>query len=170
MLRGCFLVFTMALFAAYAATATMPHDLPETCRTTRPPAQPFVPQSPYLAKPPGQGSFWFGTEKLWAMLPADGTWRGLKPYSPTFPGYRQKIFWWRKGYSWRSDPSPPLTVRARRLDAVAPSLAVRHATNGYRQDWKSFMVVAVDFPTPGCWEITGQFKGDELTFVVWVAP
>jgi len=115
--------------------------------------------------------FWFGTKRLWTILPADGTWRGLRPYSPTGRGFRQKIFWWREGYFWLADPNPELTVRARRLDAPAPPFTIPHATNGYTEkDFKSFMLVGVDFPTHGCWEITGRFKGDELTFVVWLAP
>ncbi len=154
-----------------AKTTEMPDEPPATCLATRPPARPFVPPSPYPAKPPGQGRFWFGTEKLWTALPAEGAWRGLPHYRPTDSSYRQKIFWWRKGYHWRADPTPNLKVSGRRLDAPARPLAVSRATNGYReQDLKSFMVVGVDFPTDGCWEVTGQFGDNSLTFVVWVAP
>jgi hypothetical protein len=32
------------------------------------------------------------------------------------------------------------------------------------------MLVGVEMPTAGCWEITAQYDVDELTFVVWVAP
>ena len=153
-----------------AKTIEMPDEPPATCLATRPPARPFVPPSPYPVKPPGEGRFWFGTEKLWTALPADGTW-WLPHYRPTDSSYRQKIFWWRKGYHWRADPTPNLKVTGRRLDAAARPLVVSRATNGYReQDLKSFMVVGVDFPTLGCWEITGRFEGDRLTFVVWVAP
>jgi len=31
------------------------------------------------------------------------------------------------------------------------------------------MMVGMNFPTLGCWEITGHYENDELTFVVWVA-
>lgn len=195
LLRPCFLILPVVLFAAWGAltrtpirdvqaseravagtrgtrtgTETMPDDPPQTCRTTRPPVQPFVPPSPYPAKPPDPGHFWFGTEKLWTMLPADGTWLGLPHYRPTDSAYRQKIFWWRKGYYWRAEPNPRLTVTGRRLDAPAPPLQAKRASNGYRaEDLKSFMVVAIDIPTLGCWEITGDYEGHELSFVVWVA-
>jgi len=44
------------------------------------------------------------------------------------------------------------------------------ADGGYRQeDWKSFMVVGINFPTLGCWEITGRYNDEELTSVVWIA-
>lgn len=152
-------------------TRELPDDPPETCPVTRPPDPPFVPPAPYPAKPPGGRSFWFGTEKLWTGLPLDGAWPGLRHYSPTTLGYRQKIFWWRAGYYWLAGPNPKLTVKGRRLDGPAQPFVIPHATNGYReQDVKSFMLVGADIPTHGCWEITGQFKGDKLTFVVWVAP
>jgi hypothetical protein len=31
------------------------------------------------------------------------------------------------------------------------------------------MVVGINFPTLGCWEITGRYGDDTLTFVVWLA-
>jgi len=56
------------------------------------------------------------------------------------------------------------------LDATAPPLIVSKATNAYAGDIGSAMLVGVDFPTLGCWKITGQYKNSELSFVVWVAP
>jgi hypothetical protein len=32
----------------------------------------------------------------------------------------------------------------------------------------SFMLVGVDFPTTGCWQVTGAYKGETVSFVVWV--
>jgi hypothetical protein len=29
-------------------------------------------------------------------------------------------------------------------------------------------VTGINFPTIGCWEITGRYENDALTFVVWV--
>lgn len=142
----------------------------ENCTVTRPPAPPFAPPAPYPAKPPSRGMFWFGTEKLWTMLPVDGTWRGLKHYSASTPGFRQKIFWWRKGYNWLSDPNPDLTVKGERLDGPAPHFLIPRATNGYEQNLKSFMLVGADIPTHGCWKITGRYKDDELSFVIRVVP
>jgi hypothetical protein len=31
-------------------------------------------------------------------------------------------------------------------------------------------MTGINFPTVGCWEITGRYESDELTFIVWVAP
>ena len=58
----------------------------------------------------------------------------------------------------------------RRLDATAESFCTSHATNAFADDIQSAMLVGVGFPTLGCWEITGQYAGTQLSFVVWVAP
>ncbi len=142
------------------------NDPQKTCPVTRAPQPPFVPPAPYPALPPGGGQFWFGTRKLWTWLPNDGTWR---LGSAGMPGFPQKLFWWREGYWWRADPAPVLRVTGKRLDAPAPDFVVTTAGASYREeDLKSFMIAGVDFPTVGCWKVTGRFKGDELTFVVLV--
>ena len=156
----------IVLATLMSCTAALPANPPANCRVTLPATELFVPPSPYLTTAPGEGSFWFGTAKLWTRLKTDGTWRVLR----TSSGYREKTFWWREGYHWRADPTPNLKVTGRRLDAPAQPLVAPRATNGYREDWKSFMVVGMYFPVAGCWEITGQFGDDSLTFVVWVAP
>jgi len=94
-------------------------------------------------------------------------WSAL-PHNPE--GYTQKVFWWRQGYSWKDEPEPQLSVTGRRLDTPAPPLNVSKATNAFAEDIQSAMLVGVDFPTLGCWEITGRIEGNELSFVVWVAP
>jgi hypothetical protein len=32
------------------------------------------------------------------------------------------------------------------------------------------MLVMVEFPAIGCWELTGEYKGQTLSFVVQVGP
>jgi hypothetical protein len=32
------------------------------------------------------------------------------------------------------------------------------------------MLVGIYVPTPGCWEITGEYKSQKVSFVVWVYP
>jgi hypothetical protein len=148
--------------------AVTPDTRPGNCRVTLPADGRFVPPSPFPAEPDGTGvfAFWFGTEKLWTVLPVDGIWE-LGHYTPSDASYRQKLFLWRDGYNWRAEPHPHLRVTGRRLDGQAPPLVAR-VSNGYR-DGKSFMVVGMDIPTLGCWEITGNYDAQELTFVVWVA-
>jgi hypothetical protein len=94
-----------------------------SCPTTRPPDPPFAPPAPYPATPPPLygDKFWYGTDRLWTWLDADGTWP-----MPGAPGGVQsdKSFWWREGYDWQTETTPPLQVTARRLDAAAPPVTV----------------------------------------------
>jgi hypothetical protein len=140
---------------------------PFSCPVTRPPAQVFVPPAPYPTELP-QGAFWVGTEKLWTVLHDPEVWY----WTPRRPGHEHdmtnKVFWWRVGYDWRAEPRPKLIVSGRRLDGRAPPLEVSRATNAYTGT--SSMLVTVYVPTPGCWEITGDYQGDKLSFVTWVVP
>lgn len=143
------------------ATAA-PQTSSSTCAVTLPPNPPFKPPVSITAD-----GTWFGTDELWTVLPPKGVWSDL-PHNPG--GYTQKVVWWRKGYVWTKEPEPKLMVTGRRIDAPAPPLKVSKATNAYAADIGSAMMVGVDFPTPGCWEITGRYADAELSFVVWVAP
>ncbi len=130
---------------------------PATCPITQPPSEPFVPPAPYPAKL-CPDSFWLGSEKLWVMRPVGGLWHGLT----------DKVFWWRKGYDWRTENPPQLKVTGKRLDVPAPALYADHAQPAFIKI--PAIVTGIDIPTVGCWEITGDYKGDKLTFVVWVVP
>ena len=99
------------------------------------------------------------------MLPQTGVWEYL-PHNPN--GYSQKILWWRDGYVWNEEPEPNLFVSGERLDASAPPLIASKATNAFASDIGSAMLVGVDFPTLGCWKITGRYNNAELSFVIWV--
>ena len=151
--------------ASTGATIT-PNDL-KSCPVTQLPNSQFIAPPPYPQDAPAPSQFWYGTDHLWTMLPKDGVWAAL-PHNPE--GYTQKVFWWRKGYSWRDEPQPQLTLTGQRLDAPAPPLNVSAATNAFAEDIQSAMLVGVDFPTLGCWEITGRYGDSKLSFVVFVAP
>jgi hypothetical protein len=146
----------------------MLNDVPKTCPISKLPLRPFLPPSPYPGKT-GSDSFWFGKVKLWTSLPADGTWRGLPHYTPDDPTFRQKLLFWRQGYTLRSELPPQLMVTGRRLDASAPPLQADNANAGWQDKQRPFIVTGVNFPTLGCWEVTGDYHGDRLTFVICVA-
>jgi len=63
----------------------------------------------------------------------------------------------------------PLTVRGKRLDGPAPSFIETYdsiASPG--ENGPAMYVGGISIPVFGCWEITGRYKDQELTFTVWV--
>lgn len=159
------LLFAWRTSSAQSPSTQASNDVPAGCPVTiRYQATPFVPPKPY-SQAAGDGSFWFGTDKLWTVLPIDGAWE-LGHYTPNDPTFRQKLFLWRQGYDWRTELRPNLKVIGRRLDAEADPLLVDRPTNVSSEP--GGMLVGINFPTVGCWEITGRYRDDALTFVIWV--
>ena len=140
---------------------------PQNCPVTQPPNPGFSPSPPYSREAPYTSEFWFGSDGLWTAVPKSGVWYDLPLNSD---GYTQKIFWWSDKFSIQDEPEPDLSVSGKRLDAQAAPLNVSRATNAFAGDIKTAMLVGVDFPATGCWEITGNYKGAELSFIVWIAP
>ena len=133
-----------------------------TCPVTVAVTRPFAEPSPSSAS-----RFWYGSEALAVLLRTDGTWQGMG----STRRYRDKLFWWRQGFDGRNESLPALTVRGRRLDAEAPAADISRATNAHHAGFGGWaMLVGVEFPTRGCWELTGEYRGETLRFVVLVGP
>lgn len=162
LLASCGRAADGATMAPAAAASARPAD-PGGCPITRATKRPFVPPAPPAPTQVSvrDGEFWYGTPALWTSLFSNGTWRSL-PYHDGV--YTQKVFWWSEGYDWKS----PLTVSGRRIDGSAPPLAASRATNAFADDIGSAILVGVDIPAAGCWDITAHLKGVALSFVVWV--
>lgn len=144
------------------------HNPAARCPISVPPKAEFIPPSiPYVSPQTSfPNEFWLGSEHLWTALPENGIWSNL-PHNPE--GYTQKIFWWSDLFSLKDEPEPNLVVTGQRLDEKALPLNVSKATNAFGGDIGESMLVGVDFPTLGCWKITGKYKEAELSFVIWVA-
>lgn len=140
--------------------------VPNDCPITQPPDPAFVPPEPYAAVPPN-GEFWYGANDLWTALWPDGTWQQL-PKSED--GYVNKLVWFREGYVWTEEERPLLTISARQLDGDGVVEPFTDATNGFQEDYNSFMLTGIALPALGCWEISGEYRGTPLTYVVWVTP
>jgi hypothetical protein len=69
-----------------------------------------------------------------------------------------KFGWWRA-------TAGTLHITGRRVDAPAPP-ARAHVPDGYGDT--GFQASGVDFPTEGCWEVTGTLPTTRLTFVTFV--
>lgn len=125
----------------------------------------FLAPEPLEPIAPWKGLFWYGTEHLWTALHDDGVWAGLPHHEH---GYTQKIMWWSTLYDLPNELEPALVVTAKRLDDDAPPLGFYGATNAMADDIGEAMLTGVEFPTLGCWEVTGQYKKTSLSFVVWI--
>ena len=106
-----------------SAERITPQDSPPAnCRVTLPSDGVYEPPSTDFrpSRAPGPGRFNFGTDKLWTVLPVDGTWRGPYPGVSSDFVYEEKLPWYRT----RAASSPkgvPLTIEGKRLDGPAPS-------------------------------------------------
>jgi hypothetical protein len=142
------------------------------CPVTQPQTPAFRPPAPWPATLPYDGQFWYGSDSLWTDLNTSGVWSEL-PYDEA-SGYGQKIAWWRAGYDDQTEEQPALFVTGWRLDGdpnvPAQTATASPATNGFHEDLQSFMLVGMDFPSAGCWEITGEYHGERLSFVVLIEP
>ena len=133
------------------------------CPVTKPPDPSYVPPLPYLAEYPYAGMVWYGSDDLWTAIPVDGNWGQL--------ARGEKVFWWSVTYeNGIKDPSPALTVRARRLDHMSESVIGGRATNAYHPDFQWAMLTGVSVSEYGCWEVSGQYGNTSLSFVVRVEP
>ena len=167
---GVFLLISVVAFTAMCQRNSPEQRpvAPPSCPVTRPPAVPFT--------PPGERkmgdndkSFWLGTEKLWIALPKSGQVWGWLPRAPGGPIWTQKIFWGTVDFDYHKKEDYDLKVTGRRLDGDAPPLLVDRVTNALSEP-NDYMLTGVYVPTPGCWEITGNRRGQKLSFVVWVYP
>jgi hypothetical protein len=146
--------------------ATLPATPPMDCPVTKPPAG-FVPPPPAPGRPPAYyDSVWYGTPALWTMVHRTGeVWAGL-PQDPA--GFGQKTFWWSVQWDLFAEPEPAVSVSGRRLDGPE-----RFATSGLgtnaEADFGVAMLIGVEVPTAGCWELTGTYREASLTYTVWVA-
>jgi hypothetical protein len=79
--------------------------------------------------------------------------------------YRDKLFWWSFGFKPGSESN--LKVSAASLDGYPAKASISPPTNAHAPSLGGWtMLVAVEFPAAGCWEITGEYLGQKLVFVV----
>jgi hypothetical protein len=152
-----------ALLTCLSVPIATTEDTPSRCPTTRPPAPAFVPPSPYPAVPPGHPAwFWLGSSELWIKLPLSGAWPALQS--------GEKVFWWREGFNGARETRPAIVVSGRRFDAESPSVVLASRGTNTRHDsfggWA--LLTGISTGSPGCWEISAQYRTQQLTFIAWV--
>ena len=171
-------VFRLILLISLVALTAMgqqnspqqPLARPASCPVTVAPANPFTPPAPYKMEDDSK-SFWFGTEELWTTVRKSGD---VWSWAPHAPGHEHdvqpltaKTFWASVNFNYKEEYPPALKVTGKRLDGDAPPLLTLTPTNAFPGP-AAAMLVGVYVPAPGCWEITGEYKGEKLSYVVWV--
>jgi hypothetical protein len=118
----------------------------------------YCPMTPYVNDHPPDANTakltdtWYANEWLWAGL--------VPPFQGVWYAGGVKVGW------WRTAPGK-LTIEGKRLDAPAPPLRA-DVPEGYGSS--GFQATGIDFPTEGCWEVTGKVGDRSLRFVVQVRP
>lgn len=151
--------------APAASPANSPVMATEECAVTRP-NPPFAAPSPYPSSPPDDRYAWFGTPELWTMLDLDG--EVVDAANTAFP-VGVKMFWWSSNWAgMREDQEPALTLVATRLDGPG-TVRTDHATNAAADSLGGeAMLSGIEFPTPGCWQLTAQYGDAVLSHIVWI--
>ena len=145
-------------------------SIPASCPVTARPARPFIPPPEYRLRELPEDLFLIGTNELFTAINEPMIWY----WRPQSSGVilTQKVFWYRQDYNWRQEPIPNLKVTGKRIDGPAPPLMLPYGrpTHAIMGPDLGAMLTGVYVPVPGCWEITGDYRGDKLSFVVWVEP
>lgn len=152
------------------ATSPTLTGVPASCPVTVPGENAFTPASESPEDPPEvYEDVWFGTPDLWTLVnPAGEVWSDL-------PGaadgtMTEQTFWWSENYT--PDDPGEVTVTAEQLDGTAHRVeASETAGSGFDPFMTQAMhvtVVGLDLPDSGCWQVTANYKGATVSYVVWV--
>jgi hypothetical protein len=168
------------LISGCAAEASEGNDGPavhsttgsDTCPVTVPPQPGFVPPEPYPPEP-GFGQVWYGTSDLWTNLDPNGAvWRGLPVERDGSVG--DKTLWFSENFSTAQGEdfsgNADITLTAVDLAGSARTIVQEGGVPSFNRDIKNFILVGLVLPGSGskCWEITAEYRGAELTYVLRV--
>jgi hypothetical protein len=147
-----FLLLAAAVVWMAPAVAQDTADCPKTVASTD-----------LLGEPFPSSDHWYGGETLAVILRPGGIWRGMGLKH----NFRDKLFWWSLGFEPGMESN--LKVSARKLDDPSAQADISRSTNAHSPSLGGWtMLVGVEFPSAGCWEITGRYLGQTLSFVVEV--
>lgn len=148
------------------ATSNEKIDSEEACPLTIAPQPGLIPPELYPPQAPElYRAVWYGTSALWTMLDPEGeVWSGIPQVHGGMIG--EKTIWWSDLYNGTNER--PITVTGRQLDGSASFEGVGPGGGGFREDIGSFMMVGIEIPAAGCWELTARYGDAELSYVVMV--
>jgi hypothetical protein len=133
-------------------------DQSSICPVTLRPVKAFVPPFPYLNRPPDPVSFWYGTKELWTQVFAP------PPWTPWKAQQKVRMYWASENKS--NDERPELSVEIKRIGENQPAITIAAPDTVSYTPKRFGMIAEVTFPTAGCWQVTGQYRGKSLKYVV----
>jgi hypothetical protein len=150
---ACLIAASLALVAVFDgrnADANESKAIPAECPVTLPSAQQLTPDA---------SEFIHGANSLHVWLPADGIW----------PGSPHTLRWYYKGASRSTSNPTPLELTAERMDNNGgPPARISRPDTVMRDDYAAAMLTKIEFPNSGCWRVSGRYRADSVSFVVWV--
>jgi hypothetical protein len=136
------------------------------CPITSPAEPAFTPPRPFLPVPPASyRADWYGTAHLFTMVDRVPTPKG--PWLSADAPLPDKTFWWSADWVPRNELEPAITVTGRRLDGFGTFTFGNPGTNA-SADFGTAMLVGIDYPSVGCWELTARYRQATLSIVVEV--
>jgi hypothetical protein len=173
------IIAVFGLFLTLIQPKANAEDIPANCPVTLPSNGRFQPSTMALSGPVGNYAhqkkiFLYGNEKLAAALPTNGTWKTL--FDSQYPkfAYEDTLPWFRVNSSF-SGSDGPLRVTLHQLD-LRQNAQVSQSSSSQNyslellpfDDSDTMMKAAIKIPNPGCWQVTGHYKDQDLSFIVWV--
>jgi hypothetical protein len=154
------LLAACALFAfGAAADPNEKKPIPDDCPVTLRSEPAFVPLGSDSAL---EDAFWHGDQRLAVYL---------NPGARLFvQEQRQKMVWYRERHAGQKVHwTAPLMIAGFRLDSANDEAPYIEGPSISRfEDGFAIMGNIIVFPTRGCWQVSGNYEGDYLSFVVWV--
>lgn len=149
--QALFLLMGVTSTSSWAVDIECPISLPE--RGNIPERLKDYERGDYISR-------WVGTKALAARVPDRGYWTGMGSKSQ----FGDKWWWWREGYSARDETNPDLKITGRRLDGGQEVLEQPFVTNAMGPGW-DMILVGMNFPAAGCWEVNARYRNESLRFV-----
>jgi hypothetical protein len=175
-LQLCVCALLAGLFFYQLPIKALAEEIPAGCPVTLPVNGHFEPSPTALTGPVGDYAhkkkvFLYGNEKLSVALPTNGTWETLSDFRHGISPYQNNLRWFRGDPAFsRNDGLFIVTLR--KLNAY--NTFASKGQQNYRVELNpsdhnlAVMKAPIKILSTGCWQITGHYKDQELSFVVWV--
>ena len=141
-------------------TATVPAPtVPASCLVTAPRDDlgPLAPLVADLSLPSFLG--WYGSPGLYTWVPRSGS---------AGPSTFIRTFWYSRAWSPADEPDPTIVVSAGRFGRGGESIIGGRAVSARSSELGTSMIVALELPSGGCWQIDATYRDQSLSYVVWV--